>query len=92
MKGTALSVLREKPNMGKKLVKLRLTDQNESDKKFKASVKALSAARKGLAIEIGCTHERYGDVNTWLGGKEKYGYQAFGGPGGFDSYGGFGPF
>jgi hypothetical protein len=31
-----------------------------------------------------------GDVNTWIGGKDMYGYQAFDGLGGFDSYGGFG--
>ncbi len=41
-----------------------------------------------MAIEVGSTHEREGGVSTWLGGKEVDGYQAFGGPGGFDSYGG----
>jgi hypothetical protein len=90
LRGTALDVLREKPDVGKKLVKLRLTDQREVDKTFEKAVKALSAARKGLAIEIGNTHERHGNVNTWLGGKERYGYQAFDGPGGFDQCGGFG--
>ncbi len=48
------------------LVKLRLTYQSE----FKAAVKALSTARKRLAIEIVNTHERHGQVNTWLGGTE----------------------
>ncbi|KAJ9653322.1 hypothetical protein H2201_009154 [Coniosporium apollinis] len=90
LRGSALDALREKPDVGKKLAKLRLTDQVEFDKTFKAAVKALSAARKRLAIEIGNTHERHGDVNTWLGGKEEHGYQAFDGPGGFNSYGGFG--
>lgn len=74
LKGPALDVLRKHPSIGKKLVKLRLTDQPEFDKFFKASVKGLSTARKTLAIEIGNTHERYGDVNTWLGGKERYGF------------------
>lgn len=90
LKGTALDVLRETPSIGEELVKLRLTDQVEFNKTFDTSVKALSAARKKLPIEIGNTHERHGGVNTWLGGKEKQGHQAFGGPGGFDSYGGFG--
>ena len=90
LKGTALDLLREKPELGKKLVKLRLTDQAQWEKTFKTAVKALSTARKRLAIEVGSTHERHGDVNTWLSGKEIYGYQAFDGPGGFDSYGGFG--
>ena len=74
------------------LVKLRLTDQIAWDKKFDTALKKLSSARKKLAIEVGNTHERRGEVNTWLGGKEKYGYQAFGGPGGFNQYGGFGGF
>lgn len=83
----ALDTLRSRPEIGKHLVKLRLTDQTRFDKKFDAAVKALSVARKSLAIEVECTSERDGDVNTWLGGKRKHGYQALGGPGGFDSYG-----
>jgi hypothetical protein len=90
LRGTALDLLRERPDLGKKLVKLRLTDQAEFDKTFMTAVKSLSRARKWLAIEIGNTHERYGGVNTWLSGKEIYGYQALDGPGGFDSYGGYG--
>ena len=90
LRGSALDALKEQPDMGKKLVKLRLTDQPEFDKPFKLAVNALSAARKTLATEIGNTHDRHGDVNTWIGGKERYGYQTFDGPRGFDSYGGFG--
>ena len=89
LKGTALDTLRENPDTGKMLVKLRLTDQPEFEKKLDAAVKALSVARKKLAIEFGNTHERGGGVNTWLSGKMKYGYQAFDGPGGFNAYGGF---
>lgn len=91
LEAAALDALRNKPEIGKRLVKLRLTDQTNYDEKFDAALKALSAARKSLPIEVGCTSERGGGVNTWLGGKMRYGYQAFGGPGGFDSYGGFGP-
>jgi hypothetical protein len=85
---TMRSTSSEKPECGKKLVKLRLTDQALNDK----ALKALSAKRKKLAIEDGCTRERGGGVNTWLGGKLIFGYQAFGGPGGFSQYGGFGLF
>lgn len=92
LRGPALDVLRDTHDMGKKLVKLRLTDQTEFYKGFTIAVKALSAARKKLAIEVGNTHERDGGVNIWLGGKEKHGYQVFGGRGGFDSYGGYGNF
>jgi hypothetical protein len=87
--GSALDELREKPDLGKDLVKMRLTDQNATDKKFEKALKSLSAARKKLAIEVGDTHERYGHVTTWLGGKQKMGYQAFGGPGGFSQCGGW---
>lgn len=90
LRGEALDALRENKNEAKKLVKLRLTDQSLYDKVFDTAVKQLSQARKKLAIEVGCTRERGGDVNTWLGGKEKYGFQAFDGPGGFDQFGGFG--
>lgn len=88
LKDAALNELGEKSEWGTKLVKLRLTDQDLNVK----ALKSLSAKRKKLAIEDGCTHERGGGVNTWLGGKMKFGYQAFGGPGGFNQYGGFGPF
>ncbi|KAL2444119.1 hypothetical protein ABEF95_015065 [Exophiala dermatitidis] len=90
LKGVALDALREKHDMAKQLIKLRLTDQTLYEKKFDKAVKDLSTKRKKLAIEIGNTHERGGSVDTWIGGKLKYGYQAFGGPGGFDNYGGFG--
>jgi hypothetical protein len=89
LEGPALDELREKPDLGKDLVKMRLTDQNATDKKFEKALKSLSAARKKLAIEVGDTHERYGHVTTWLGGKQKMGYQAFGGPGGFSQCGGW---
>jgi Golgi nucleoside diphosphatase len=83
-------LVRERPDLAKELIKLRLTDQAEFDKIFKTAVKALSATRKRLAIEIGNTHERHGGISTWIGSKEIHGYQAFDGPGGFDSYGGYG--
>lgn len=90
LKGPALDELREKSDLVKNLKKMRLTDQNEVfDKKLKGAIKSLSAARKKLAIEVGGTHERDGHVTTWLGGKEKMGYQAFGGPGGFSQCGGW---
>jgi hypothetical protein len=90
LRGAALDVVRERPDLAKELIKLRLTDQAEFDKIFKTAVKALSATRKRLAIEIGNTHERHGGISTWIGSKEIHGYQAFDGPGGFDSYGGYG--
>jgi len=89
LKGPALDELREKPDLGKDLGKMRLTDQNLFDKKLNGAIKSLSAARKKLAIEVGGTHERDGHITTWLGGKEKMGYQAFGGPGGFSQCGGW---
>ncbi|KUL87331.1 hypothetical protein ZTR_04728 [Talaromyces verruculosus] len=90
LKGSALDALREDPKMAKNLVKLRLTDQN--DLQFQKPLKELSTKRKKLSIVVGCTHERGGCCSTWLGGKQRYGYQAFGGPGGFDQFGGFGPY
>jgi hypothetical protein len=84
LKGDALNEFKEKVEWGKKLVKLRLTDQSLNEK----ALKGLSAKRKKLAIEYGCTRERGGGVNTWLGGKLKYGYQGFGGSGAFNRYGG----
>jgi len=89
LKGSALDELRENPDLGKKLKKMRLTDQDIFDKKLERAVKSLSTSRKTLAIEVGNTHERGGHVTTWLGGKEKMGYQAFGGPGGFSQFGGW---
>ena len=89
LRGTALDLLRDNPTMGARVVKLRFTDQSDFDKVFKTAVKTLSLARKRLAIEVGNTHERHGGVHTWLGGKERHGYQAFGGPGDFDSFGGY---
>jgi hypothetical protein len=89
LKGPALDELREKPDLGKHLEKMCLTDQCVCDKKFDKAIKDLSAARKKLPIEVGSTHERDGGVSTWLGGKEKMGYQAFGGPGGFNRFGGW---
>jgi hypothetical protein len=88
--GPALDALRNRPEMGKHLIKMRLTDQQKFDKQFEAALRRLSAARRSLVIEVGSTCGKDGDVNTWIGGKEIYGYQAFDGPGGFDSYGGFG--
>lgn len=90
LKGSALDALREDTKMAKHLVKLRLTDQD--DLKFQKVLKALSAKRKKISIEVGCTNERDGGVSTWLSGKQRYGFQAFGGPGGFDRFGGFGPY
>ena len=89
LKGTALSILRDKPDPGNKLIKLRLTDRVQFDKAFSPAVQGLSVARKKLAIEISNTHERHGNVNTWLSRKGKYGYQAFDGHGGFDQCGSF---
>ena len=90
LNGTALDTLRENPDMGKNLAKLRLTDQDDLRTDFEKALRTLSVTRKKLAIEVGCTHERHGDVSTWLGGKKRSGYQAFGGPGNFDSFCGFG--
>ncbi|KAH6874385.1 hypothetical protein B0T10DRAFT_567313 [Thelonectria olida] len=91
LKDPALDVLRNTPDMGKQLVKMRLTDQHHTSKQLKKAIKGLSAARRRLAIEVGFTQEKWGTgVNTWLGGKEGDGYQAFGGPGGFDQYEGYG--
>ena len=54
MRGTALSVLRDTPSIGKELVKLRLTDRAEFDKGFTTVIKTLSAARKRPSlIEVG---------------------------------------
>ncbi len=87
--GPALERMGEEASLGIKLQKLRLTDQGNYDSKFKKMVKNLSAKRKKLAIEVGEVCERGIGVNTWLGGKEKTGYQALGGPGGFSQFGGF---
>lgn len=87
--GASLEALAEKPALAPALVKLRLTDQKTCDKRLDKAYKLLSSARKCLAIEVGNTHERGGFVTTWLGGKQKDGYQAFEGPGGFSQYGGY---
>lgn len=89
VKGPALEKMGEDESLGKKLHKLRLTDQGAYDRKFSKIVKSVSAKRKKLAIEVGEVHERGIGVDTWLGGKKKRGYQALGGPGGFSRYGGF---
>ena len=89
MKGSALEAMTEDRSLGKKLQKLRLTDQGQYDKKFSKIVKSLSAKRKKLAIEVGEVCEGGMGVDTWLGWKQKDGYQAFDGPGGFSRYGGF---
>jgi len=89
LKGPALDELREKPDLGRKLENIRLTDQDILDKKLERAIKSLSTSRKILAIEVGNTHERSGHVTTWVGGKEKMGYQAFGGSGGFSQFGGW---
>lgn len=89
LRGTALDLLRDNPTIGAKVIKLRFTDQSDFDKVFKTAIKALSLARKRLIIEVGNTHERHGGVYTWLSRKERHGYQAFRGPGDFDSYGGY---
>lgn len=89
VKGPALEKIGEDTSLGKKLQKLRLTDQGRYDGKFSKMVKSLSAKRKKLPIEVGEVHERGIGVDTWLGGKTKKGFQALGGPGGFSQYGGF---
>lgn len=89
LEGLALDELRGKSAWGKKLKKIRLTDQHTSDKTFNNAILSLSTSRRGLPIELGCTHERDGGVDTWLGGKMKRGYQAFEGPGGFSQFGGW---
>lgn len=86
IKGPALNTLRERPELGKTLDTLCLTDQSYE---CNTAVKKLSAARKKLAIEVGCTGEGGGGVSTWLGGKEKDGYEAIDGPGGLPRYGGY---
>jgi hypothetical protein len=85
IQGSALDQLKEAAERAKKLEKIRLTDQTS----IAESVKDLSMVRKKLSIELGETRERGSRVYTWLGGKEKFGYQAFGGPGGFSQYGGW---
>ncbi|CAD6580869.1 MAG: hypothetical protein ASARMPRED_000352 [Alectoria sarmentosa] len=89
IKGPALEQIREDASLGKKLQKLRLTDQCLSAQRFSKMLKSLSVKRKKLEIVVGDVRERGFGVNTWLGGKKKSGYQAFGGPGGFGHYGGF---
>lgn len=89
VKGPALEPIGEDASLGTKLQKLRLTDQCTYRKEFSKILKGFSTKRKKLAIEVGDTAERGGGVNTWLGGKMKMGYQAFGSPGGFSRYGGF---
>lgn len=89
VEGPALEEIGEDASLGKKLQKLRLTDQGRYDGKFSKMVKSLSAKRKKLAIEVGEVCEGGIGVDTWLGGKQKMGYQALGGPGGFSQYGGF---
>lgn len=66
-----------------------LTDQTLYDKAFQKALESLSASRKKVAIEVGNTHERGGQVNTWLGGKQKWGDLGFGAPGGSSQYGGW---
>ncbi len=67
-------MVRERPDLAKTLIKLRLAYQAEFDKIFKTAVKALSATRKRLAIETGNTHQRHGSVSTWISSKEIHGY------------------
>ncbi|CAD6577566.1 MAG: hypothetical protein ASARMPREDX12_008398 [Alectoria sarmentosa] len=58
VEGPALEELREDASLGKKLQKLRLTDQRLHAEKFSKMFKSLSAKRKKLAIEVGEVHER----------------------------------
>ncbi|KAI4276471.1 MAG: hypothetical protein L6R38_005661 [Xanthoria sp. 2 TBL-2021] len=89
VKGPALDALREQPNLGKKLDTVRLADQPEYNQKFNTAIKKVSAARKKLVIQVGCTGRGWLGVNTYIAGKMKDGYQALGGPGSFSQYGGF---
>lgn len=87
--GPALETMAEDASLGRKLQKIRLTDQSTSGPKFSNILQGLTAKRKKLAIEVGEVREGGGGVWTWLGGKKKMGYQAFGAPGGLSRYGGF---
>ena len=87
--GPALEAMTEDASLGRNLQKFRLTDQSTSGTKFSNILQSLSAKRKKLAIEVGEVRERGPGVCTWVGGKKKMGYQAFGAPGGFTRYGGF---
>jgi hypothetical protein len=53
LKGPALDELRENPDLGKKLVKIRITYQSVYEKRLGQAIKMLSAARKKMAIEVG---------------------------------------
>lgn len=88
IKGPALDTLRERPELGKKLDTIRLVNQDSLETEFITALKKLSAARKKLAIQFGSMGSGL-NVDTWLGGKRKSGYQALGGPGGFSQYGGY---
>ncbi|KAI4263202.1 MAG: hypothetical protein L6R42_001642 [Xanthoria sp. 1 TBL-2021] len=83
VKGPALNALREQPNLSKKPDTLRLANQPEYNQKFNTAIKKVSAARKKLAIQVGCTGRGGLGVNTYIAGKMKDGHQALGGPGGF---------
>ena len=87
VRGTALRKLKDSPAMALKLVELKLSDQSEIDERLEAAMKALSAARKDLLIQAGNTHEEYGSIHYWLGGKNKFEFEVYGGASGM----GFGP-
>lgn len=79
VKGTSLRKLKDNSAMAPKPVELKLSDQCEIDERLEAAMKALSAARKDLLIQAGNTHEEYGSVHYWLGGKNKFEFEVFGG-------------
>ncbi|KAH0499650.1 hypothetical protein TgHK011_006827 [Trichoderma gracile] len=84
VKGTALRKLKDSPAMAPKLIELKLSDQCEIDERLEAAMKALSAARRDLLIQADNTHEEYGSVHYWLGGKNKFEYELFGGASGME--------
>ena len=89
LEGPALEAMTEGASLGRKIQKFRLTDQYTFGIDFSKFLQSLSAKRKKLAIEVGVVGESGMGVSTWLGGKKKMGYQALGGPGGFNQYGGY---
>ncbi|KAL6859355.1 hypothetical protein J3F83DRAFT_345262 [Trichoderma novae-zelandiae] len=82
VKGAALRKLKDSPAMAPKLVELKLSDQSEAEAGLQAAMKALSAKRKDLLIQAGNTHEKYGSVHYWLGGKNRLEVEMFGGTSG----------
>ncbi|KAL9582184.1 MAG: hypothetical protein Q9212_003438, partial [Teloschistes hypoglaucus] len=71
IKGPALDILRERPELGQKLDTICLVNQDTLQEEFKTALEKLSSARKNLAIQFG-SFGMGRSANAWLGGILSY--------------------